>query len=37
MIMYWLGFMFHAALLAFVLGLIVVIGLWFYWQKGIGG
>ncbi len=30
MIMYWLGFMFHATLLALVLGLVTVIGLWLW-------
>ena len=32
MIMYWLGFMFFAVSLALVLGLLVVIGLWWFWE-----
>ena len=32
MIMYWLGFMFFAVSLAFVLGLMVIIGLWWFWE-----
>lgn len=32
MVMYWLGFMFHAVLLALMLGLTVVILLWWFWK-----